>query len=108
MPAPGCFDFRPGARGAGPCASIFVCRRYWNRHESVTSTLFIGLLPLALLLPVHRSECLLGFVLGMSVAFGAVLPTLFGSIMALATFVVHRLIGLPLQRLAWLRSSGSR
>lgn len=77
-------------------------------HEAVTSTPFVGLLPLALLLPVHRPECLLGFVPGMSVAFGAVLPTLFGSIMALATFAVHRLIGLRLQRLAGLRGSGSR
>jgi hypothetical protein len=66
-------------------------------HESITSYLFFALLPLALFLPVYRPECLLGFVLGMSVVFGSVLPTLFGSLMALATFVIHRFIGLPLQ-----------
>ena len=72
-------------------------------HESVSSFLFYSLLPLALLLPVYRPECLLGFVLGMSTALGAVLPTVFGTLMALATFVVHRFIGLPLMRLVGLR-----
>jgi hypothetical protein len=73
-------------------------------HESVSRYLFYGLLPLALLLPVYRPECLLGFVLGMSTGLGAVLPTLFGTLMALATFVIHRFIGRPLMRLAgWKR-----
>ena len=73
-------------------------------NEAITRYLFYGLLPLALFLPVHRPECLLGFVLGMCPVFGVVLPTLFGSIMALATFVVHRLIGLPLRRLVFGRT----
>ncbi len=77
---------------------------FFTGHQQVTSYLFFSLLPLALFLPVCRPECLLGFVLGMSVTFGAVLPTLFGSLMALATFVIHRLIGLPLQRLVGRRT----
>lgn len=77
-------------------------------HESVTSYLFFSLLPLALFLPVYRPECLLGFVLGMSVTFGVVLPTLFGSLMVLATFVIHRFIGLPLQRLVGWRTRAER
>ncbi|TVR94333.1 MAG: hypothetical protein EA418_10380 [Wenzhouxiangellaceae bacterium] len=76
---------------------------FFSGHEQITGYLFFGLLPLALFLPVYRPECLLGFILGMSVVFGAVLPTLFGSIMALATFVIHRFIGLPLQGLIGLR-----
>lgn len=67
-------------------------------QEAITSYLFYGLLPLALFLPVYRPECLLGFVLGMCTVFGTVLPTLFGSLMALATYLVHRLLGLPLMR----------
>lgn len=72
-------------------------------HEVVSRNLFYGLLPLALFLPVYRPECLLGFVLGMSTGLGAVLPTLFGTLMALATFVVHRFIGSPLMRLVGLK-----
>lgn len=90
---------------AGLAYGLAMAITFLSGHESVTSTLFFGLLPLALLLPVHRPECLLGFVLGMSTAFGVVLPTLFGALMALATFVVHRFIGLPLQRLVGLRTN---
>lgn len=92
---------------AGTAFGAAMSVAFFSGHQSVTNYLFFGLLPLALLLPVHRPECLLGFVLGMSAAFGAVLPTLFGSIMALAAFVIHRFIGLPLQRLAGWRGPGS-
>jgi hypothetical protein len=78
---------------------------FFTGHESITGYLFFGLLPLALILPVHRPECLLGFVLGMTPGFGAVLPTLFGGVMALAAFLIHRLIGTPLMRLAGFRQA---
>lgn len=84
---------------AGAAVGVAMSVTFFSGQETLTSYLFFSLLPLALFVPVHRPECLLGFVLGMSTAFGAVLPTLFGSIMALATFVIHRFIGLPLQRL---------
>lgn len=90
---------------SGLAVGVAMSFTFVSGFESLTSTIFFGLVPLALLLPVHRPECLLGFVLGMSVTFGAVLPTLFGSIMALATFVIHRFIGLPVQRLVGLRGS---
>jgi len=89
---------------AGAAVGVAMSVTFFSGHEAVTSYLFFSLLPLALLLPVHRPECLLGFVLGMSAGFGAVLPTLFGSIMALATFLIHRFIGLPLQRLVGWRT----
>jgi hypothetical protein len=89
---------------AGMAFGVAMSVTFFSGYESTTSYLFFGLLPLALFLPVHRPECLLGFVLGMSVTFGAVLPTLFGSLMALVTFVIHRFIGLPLQRLVGLRT----
>jgi len=88
---------------AGLAYGLAMAITFLSGNESVTSYLFFGLLPLALLLPVYRPECLLGFVLGMSTAFGVVLPTLFGSVMALVTFLIHRFIGLPLQRLAGWR-----
>jgi hypothetical protein len=44
---------------------------------------------LALLLPAHRPESLLGFVLGMSWTFGAVLPALVGGVIAGLTWAVR-------------------
>ncbi|NEZ04625.1 hypothetical protein G4Y73_10730 [Wenzhouxiangella sp. XN201] len=89
---------------AGTAYGVAMSVTFFSGHESITNSLFFSLLPLALFLPVYRPECLLGFVLGMSVSFGVVLPALFGSLMALVTFVIHRFIGLPLQRLVGLRT----
>ena len=59
---------------------------------------------LALLLPVYRAECVLGFVLGMTLTFGAVLPTVFGSIIAAVSVVVHLYVRPVLMRLwTWLK-----
>lgn len=92
---------------AGLAFGASMAITFFTGHESITSYLFFGLLPLALILPVNRPECLLGFLLGMTPGFGAVLPTLFGMAMALATFLIHRFIGVPLLRLTGLRQ-GSR
>jgi len=94
-------DIRPVIVGllAGLAYGASMAITFSIGQESITSYLFLGLLPLALILPVYRPECLLGFVLGMCITFGAVLPTLFGSLVALATFLIHRLIGSPLMRL---------
>lgn len=83
----------------GVAVGLALSISFVGGHESISNALFFSLLPLALFLPVYRPECLLGFVLGMSMAFGAVLPTLFGTLMAGATYVIHRFIGLPLMRL---------
>lgn len=58
--------------------------------QAATEALFFGLLLLAVLLPAHRPESLLGFVLGMSWTFGAVLPTLIGGVIALLSWLVRR------------------
>ncbi|MEO6279968.1 hypothetical protein [Roseateles sp.] len=50
--------------------------------QALTEAIFFGLLLLALLVPAHRPESLLGFVLGMSWTFGAVIPTLVGGVIA--------------------------
>ncbi|HSF52731.1 MAG TPA: hypothetical protein VLA71_03215, partial [Algoriphagus sp.] len=46
----------------------------------------------ALFLPIYRAECLLGFVFGMTYTFGAVLPTLVGSILALIGAAIYLFI----------------
>ncbi len=49
---------------------------------ALTEAVFFSLLLLALLLPASRPESLLGFVLGMSWTFGAMLPTVVGGVIA--------------------------
>jgi drug/metabolite transporter (DMT)-like permease len=64
--------------------------------QAVTEAIFFGLLLLAVLLPAHRPESLLGFVLGMSWTFGAVLPALAGGVIAGLSWAVR-----GLARRAW-------
>jgi hypothetical protein len=80
-------------------------------YESVTTTLFFSLFALALLTALYRAELVLGFVLGMSFVFGAVLPTLIAGIFAGLSWLLHgltRLFGRAIVRLvSWARGNGS-
>ena len=62
-------------------------------YANVSSTMFVGVLVLAMVLPLYRAECVLGFILGMAFTFGAVLPTIIAAIIAAITaffgFCVH-------------------
>lgn len=71
-------------------------------YETAASVLFFGTLVLALLSRVYRAECVLGFVLGMTFTFGAVLPTLIASAIAAVSAAAHLLLWRPLARLAGL------
>lgn len=55
----------------------------------VTSGLFLGLFLLAAVLPIYRAECVLGFVVGMTFTFGAVLPALVAAVFATISIVVR-------------------
>jgi len=69
-------------------------------YEDVTSILFFGMLLLALVFRVYRAECVLGFVLGMTFTFGAILPALIASVIAAISAAAHRAL-YPLARRAW-------
>lgn len=60
-------------------------------------------LALALLWPVYRAECFLGFVLGMAYTFGGILPMLVGGLLCILAFVVYK--GIRGGLLALLRRS---
>lgn len=66
-------------------------------YASVSSTMFFGVLVLAMFLPLYRAECVLGFVLGMAFTFGVVLPTVIAALIAaIAAFFalcVHPALG---------------
>lgn len=53
------------------------------------SFIFFGLFAIALLVPVYRAQYVLGFVLGMSFTFGAVLPAIIASVIAGFSALMH-------------------
>jgi hypothetical protein len=72
--------------------------------DTVPAYIAQGIIVLAILLPIYRAECLLGFVLAMTFTFGAVLPTAVGSVFAALSALMHLLVYPCLRHLwAWLR-----
>jgi len=51
--------------------------------------MMLGIFLLAFFVPVYRAECLLGFVLGMTFTFGAILPTAAGLILVFICAVIY-------------------
>jgi hypothetical protein len=72
-------------------------------YSVLTGYMFQGLFLLALFLPIFRAEYILGFVMGMTVTFGAVLPTIVGSLVAgVATVMYCYVRPVLLRALSWL------
>lgn len=69
----------------GILLSVFFTLGYSNLSGYMINGLFL----LALFFPIYRAECLLGFVIGMTFTFGAVLPTGVGTILALIGLVLY-------------------
>lgn len=60
--------------------------------SSAPSYMILAILPIGLFIPVYRSEYLLGFVIGMTYTFGAVLPTGIGSILMVIAAILYFLV----------------
>lgn len=58
--------------------------------EQVTLILFLGLFLCAIAFPVYRAEYIFGFVIGMTIAFGSVIPLGFALLFAAVSFVLRR------------------
>jgi len=65
----------------------------------LVNQLFFALPALALVLRLWRAEFVLGFVLGMTFVFGAVLPTLIAGVVAVLSWAVHAAAGAVWRRL---------
>jgi hypothetical protein len=74
-----------GALFYGILLSVFFSFGY----SDISGYMLIGLFLLALSFPIYRAECMLGFVIGMTFTFGAVLPTAVGSILALIGAILY-------------------
>jgi type IV secretory pathway VirB6-like protein len=77
-----------GALILGVALSVF----FTLGNESMPEYLILSVFFISLFFPVYRAECLLGFVIGMTFTFGAILPTGIGSILAIIGFLIHHLI----------------
>jgi len=71
---------------------IVLSACYFLGYPDGAAYMTLGIFGLALFFPVYRSEYFLGYVLGLTVSFGAVIPTLIGSILLLISFLIYRLI----------------
>lgn len=58
-------------------------------YSDICGYLVLTLLPISFFIPIYRSEYLLGFVIGMTFTFGAVLPTAIGLIFMLIGAVLY-------------------
>ncbi|MFN8441930.1 MAG: hypothetical protein U0175_14215 [Caldilineaceae bacterium] len=65
---------------------------FTQQQEAIASYLFLGMLWVAVLIPVYRSEYMLGFILGMTFTFGAILPTIVASLVAIVSTILHFLV----------------
>ncbi len=59
-------------------------------YADICGYMVLGLFPLAIFFPIYRAECILGFVLGMTFTFGAILPAGFGALLSLAGLLLYR------------------
>jgi hypothetical protein len=57
--------------------------------NAFTSAAFLGLFVCALAFPVYRAECILGFVVGMTFTFGAVIPLLIALVVGTVSVVAR-------------------
>jgi hypothetical protein len=77
--------FVAGLIYAGSMAYCFV-----TDNEDINGILFQGLFILALIFPLYRAEFFLGFVIGMTYTFGAILPTFIASVFVGISYVAHK------------------
>jgi hypothetical protein len=88
-------------------ATLAVAFSTDNGH--ISSLLFRALPIVAVVVPIHRAEYVLGFVLGLTYSFGAILPTLIAGVMAGISALLHLVVWPLLGRLVrFVRKPGAR
>jgi len=74
------------------CYGAMLSLSFVKGYTDISAILFPAILVFALFFKVYREEFILGFILSMSITFGAVLPTIFGAVIALAAAAVYFLV----------------
>lgn len=88
-------------------AGVSLSFAFMHGFEDMAFYTLLGVLFAGLILPVYRAECILGFVIGMTFTFGAILPSLVATVVASTSALLHGLL-YPLIRAAWQWLSTSR
>lgn len=92
--------------GLGMAVGLTLAVAFTVGAQAVASATFMGLLIAALVLPVYRAECVLGFVLAMAYTFGPVLPVGIAAVIAGASFASNSLLRALARRVRAGRSRG--
>ncbi|PJJ60886.1 hypothetical protein [Hymenobacter chitinivorans] len=71
---------------------VLISGLFTAGEPDMAGNVMLGLFALAFFVPIYRPECLLGFVLAMTYTFGAVLPTIIGTVLGLIGWVVYGVI----------------
>ncbi len=79
--------FGAGLLYAGAMAYCFETDR-----GNINGILFQGLFALALIFPLYRAEFFLGFVIGLTYTFGAILPTFIAAVFVALSYIAHKFV----------------
>ncbi len=71
---------------------ILLAVSFVHNYKIFLDNVLYILLALAILVPIFYAEFILGFILGMTYTFGAILPTFFMLIMAAIGFLIYRFL----------------
>lgn len=76
----------------GLILGLLIVVSFVNEYNFFLENVIYVFLLLSLFVPIYYSEFILGFILGMSYTFGAILPTVFIGILAVLGFLLYRFI----------------
>ena len=79
--------FVAGLLYAGSMAYCFTTDK-----SDINGILFQGLFLLALIFPLYKAEFFLGFVMGLTYTFGAILPTFIASVFVSISYIAHKYV----------------
>ncbi|MBC3540319.1 hypothetical protein ACFSC6_02825 [Rufibacter sediminis] len=87
--------------------AILISLSFVNDYKPVLDNVMYALLGVSLIIPIFYAEFILGFVLGMTFTFGAILPTVFILVLASLGFIIYRFVRPFIKRLVFLSRNKS-
>ncbi|SEL76844.1 hypothetical protein SAMN05216262_12135 [Colwellia chukchiensis] len=77
-------------------------------NQALSSVMLPAILVFALFFKVYQAEYVFGLILGMCITFGAVLPTFFASLIALASALVYFLLRFIIRKIGHVLAASSK
>lgn len=84
--------------GGGLLFGLVVAALFTLGLNDTTGNVILGIFAIALFYRVYRAECVLGFVIGMTYTFGAVLPAIFVCFFAAVSTILYHAPRLALRQ----------